>query len=61
MNNEPLVIKKRGEDGYRVISLRISMETLEKLDELAKKTNRSRNELMNLILEHGVDNVKIET
>ena len=57
---EPLVIKKRGEDGYRIITVRIREETLAELDRLSAETNRSRNELINLILAHGVKNIEIE-
>ncbi len=60
MNNEPLIIKKRGEDGNKVISVRIKEETLSALDRLASETNYSRNELINLILAYGVENIKIE-
>ena len=60
MKNEPLVIKKRGEDGNRIISVRIKEDTLSSLDRLAAETNYSRNELINLILAHGLDNIKIE-
>lgn len=45
---------KRGEDGYRVISVRLKENTLQKIDEAAKETNRSRNEIINTILDHGV-------
>lgn len=57
---EPLVIKKRGEDGYRIITVRIREETLAELDRLVAESNRSRNELINLILAHGVRNIEIE-
>ena len=60
MKNEPLRIKKRGEDGNRIISVRISEDTLSKLDKIATETNYSRNELINLILAYGVENVEIE-
>lgn len=60
MNNEPLVIKKRGEDGNKLISVRIKEETLAELDRIAAESNYSRNELINVILAHGVKNVKIE-
>ena len=60
MNNEPLKIKKRGEDGNRIITLRIREETLAELDRIAAETNYSRNELINLILSHGVKNIEIE-
>ena len=60
MNNEPLKIKKRGEDGNRIITVRIREETLAELDRIAAETNYSRNELINLILAHGVKTIEIE-
>lgn len=60
MNNEPLKIKKRGEDGNRIITVRIKEETLAELDRIASETKYSRNELINLILSHGVKNIEIE-
>ncbi len=60
MKNEPLKIKKRGEDGNKIITVRIALNTLDKLDKLAKESNYSRNELINIILAHGVDNIEIE-
>lgn len=59
MKNEPLIIKKRGEDGNRVISVRIKEDTLTALDKLSAETNYSRNELINLILAHGLENIEI--
>ena len=49
----------KGEDGYKVFSVRIKDETVEMLEEIAKKTNRSRNELINMMLEFGIDNCEI--
>lgn len=60
MNNEPLKIKKRGEDGTKLITVRIREDTLAELDRLSAASNRSRNELINLILNHGVKNIIIE-
>ena len=60
MNSEPLIIKKRSEDGHRVITVRIKEETLAELDRIAAETNYSRNELINLILSHGVKNIQVE-
>ena len=58
--NEPLIIKRRGEDGNRVITLRIREELLAKLDKIASDANYSRNELINVILEHGIENIEIK-
>ena len=60
MENKPLKIKKRGDDGNRVISVRIKETTLAELDRIAAESNYSRNELINIILEHGINNIEIE-
>lgn len=60
MKNEPLKIKKRGEDGNKIITVRIKEDTLTKLDQIANESNYSRNELINIILSHGVNNIEIE-
>lgn len=57
--SDSIKIKKRGEDNHRVISIRIGADLLDKLDEIAGESNRSRNEVINLILEHGVENIEI--
>ena len=53
-------IAKRGDDGYKIVSVRMKDELIDKLDNLSSATNRSRNELINLLLEASVDIVKIE-
>ncbi len=58
-----LVIKKRGlkgEDGYKVFSIRIKDETIDKLNEIANKSNRTRNELINILLDYAIDNCIID-
>lgn len=59
MNNNSLKIKKRGEDGNKIISVRIKEDTLKELDRISKESNYSRNELINLILQYGVENLEI--
>lgn len=51
---------RKGDDGYKIISVRMKDETVEKLDVLSAKTNRSRNELINILIEAGINIVKIE-
>lgn len=62
--NELITIKKKsakkGDDGYKIVSVRMKDELIQRLENLSAKTNRSRNELINLLLEAAVDNVKIE-
>ena len=60
MNDKSLKIKKRGEDETKIISVRIREDILSELDRLAKESNHSRNELVNLILKFGIDNLEIE-
>ena len=60
MKSDPLVIKRLGEDVNRVITVRIREDILAKLDKLSAETNHSRNELINLILAHGVENIEIQ-
>ncbi len=58
-----LVIQKKslkGEDGYKTFSIRIKDETTEKLNELAAQTNRSRNELINLLLDFAIENCEVK-
>ena len=50
----------REDDGYRIVSVRMKETLLERLDALSAKSNRSRNELINLLLESAVDIVKID-
>ena len=55
--NEKLIINKKnlkGEDGYKTFSIRVKDETVFKLNELSKETNRSRNELINILLEYAI-------
>ena len=51
---------KRGEDGYKIVSVRMKDETIERLDKLSAETNRSRNELINFLVLSALDIVKIE-
>lgn len=53
-------VPRKGDDGYKVVSVRMKEEMLERLDELAAKTNRSRNELINILLESAINIVTIE-
>ena len=61
--SEKLQISKRtalkGEDGYKTFSIRIKDETVERLDQIANQTNRYRNEIINMMLEFGIENCEI--
>ena len=49
----------RGEDGYKTFSVRVKDETVTALEQLAKQSNRTRNELINILLEYGVQHCEI--
>jgi len=59
---EKLIITKKlkGEDGHKIFSVRIKDETVERLDDIARKTNRSRNDLVNILLDYAMNNCSIE-
>ena len=60
---DKLIITKKsvkGEDGYKVFSIRIRDELVEKLDHLAQQTNRSRNDLINTLLDFAVQHSEVE-
>lgn len=62
MDEKYIDIKKRhlrGEDGTTVISLRLSNDLLEKLNDLATEANYSRNELVQQLLDRAVQMVRI--
>ncbi len=50
---------RRGDDGYKIVSVRMKEEMLERLDALSAQTNRSRNELINLLLDAAIQMVKV--
>ena len=63
MTEEIRITKKaarRGDDGYKVVSVRMRDELVARLDALSVKTNRSRNELINMLLDAAIDIVKVE-
>lgn len=62
MSREIKIKKKdpKGEDGHRILSIRIKEETIGQLDVLALETNRSRNELINILLEAALKDVTVE-
>lgn len=63
MGNEELVIKSKrpkGEDGYKVFSIRVKEELVVKLEDISRTTGRSRNELIGLLLEYALGHCVIE-
>ncbi len=61
--DKKLIINKKsfkGEDGYKTFSVRIKEDTVKELDRLAKETNRSRNELINILLNFAIENCDVK-
>ena len=63
MAMDKLKITKRsglkGEDGYKTFSIRVREDIVDELDKLAAETNRSRNELINKMLEFALENCEV--
>ena len=60
---DKLIINKKnlkGEDGYKTFSVRIKEETVIKLNKLSEETNRSRNELINILLDYAIENSTVK-
>ena len=60
---EKLIIPKKtlkGEDGFKTFSIRIKDETVQNLDSLAKETGRSRNELINILIDYAIENCEVK-
>ena len=59
--NDKLIIPKKlqGEDGYRVFSVRVKARTLNRVNALAEETQRTRNELIGLLLDFALDHSEV--
>ncbi len=61
--DKKLIISKRskikGEDGYKTFSLRVRDEIVAELDRIAEETSRSRNEIISMMLEFGIENCEL--
>lgn len=63
MENESLVIKPRrpkGEDGYKVFSIRIKEDIVARIDDISAQTGHSRNELISTFIEYALNRCVIE-
>lgn len=63
MKDEKLIIKPKrpkGEDGYKVFSIRVKEDVVLRIDEIVDRTGRSRNELIGRLLEYALDRCVIE-
>ena len=63
MKEDHLIIKPKrpkGEDGYKIFSVRIKEETVSRLDEISAQTGRSRNELIGMFLDYAIERCRVE-
>ena len=58
--SDRLVIKKRGDDGYKTFSIRIKNETVDKIDKIASESNLSRNQIIQEMLDFASDKIDIQ-
>ena len=62
--NENLVIKPKrpkGEDGYKIFSVRMREELVAKIDDISIQTGHSRNELISTFVQYALERCVIET
>jgi metal-responsive CopG/Arc/MetJ family transcriptional regulator len=58
LDEKKLIIKPKrvkGEDGYKVFSIRIKEDIVDRIDDISRQTGRSRNELIGTFLEYALD------
>ena len=60
MDDKLIIRKVRGEDGYKVFSVRVKKELVKSLDEIAEASGYSRNEIVNIFLEYAIQHYIIE-
>lgn len=63
MKDDKLIIhpkRPKGEDGFKIFSIRIREDIVERIDDISQKSGRSRNELIGIFLEYAVDRCTIE-
>ena len=60
MERRKITISKKGDDGYKVISVRLKEKTLEAIEDISAQTNRSRNEVINILLENATEDIEIK-
>jgi metal-responsive CopG/Arc/MetJ family transcriptional regulator len=62
VKEDKLKISKRrlkGDDGFKVFSVRLEQGLVDRIDNIAEYTNRSRNELIGILLRYAVENCEI--
>jgi len=52
-------VPPKGEEGYDTFTIRVERKTTMEIERIARKTGRSRNQLINMILKHGLPQCEI--
>ena len=52
--------KRKGEDGYKIFSIRVKEDLVVQMDVLSSETGRSRNELIGMFLEYAIGHCEVE-
>lgn len=52
--------KKRGDDDFQNVAVRMRKTLVRKIDDIAAKTNRSRGNVITLLLESVIDDVEVK-
>ena len=63
MDNESLIIrpkKPKGEDGYKVFSIRIKEDVVAQIDDISSRTGHSRNELIATFIEYALNRCVVD-
>lgn len=55
-----IITSKKYRGDSSVISVRLPNDLISSLDKIAEQTGRTRNEIVQMCLEHSVDNIEIE-
>lgn len=55
-----LIVRPKGDDGYKVFSIRIKEEIVDKIDGISRQTGRSRNELIGTFLDFALEHCVVE-
>lgn len=61
--SEKLVISRKGlkgEDGYKTFSVRLEDGTVDRLDIISKDSNRSRNEVISILIDYALQNCEVK-
>ena len=58
--NKLIITSKKYRGDSSVISVRLPNDLISSLDKIAEQTGRTRNEIVQMCLEHSVDNIEIE-